>query len=623
MGATVYVSYAWSAERETRIVDKLEAACKSRSIDLLRDIKQIGYGSSIRSFMNELGKGHYIIVVLSNAYFKSPNCMYELREIRRNGEFIKRAFPIVLSGTDLYDPLVWVEWLAHWEAKLKALDDKLKDISGAKTSNLHDILNAYHDFRSMLDEHLSVLSDMNALTQDVHESTDFKALLDKLSGSTVESIWSDPAKVSSLGATLATPNNLVDRESRLCRHLIRHMKNPLNRPVMEAFVAKLHEDLPTLSSGDTEQVMAYLLAAEGEQRYRFLARFLAAAAEVKSSLDPAALHDLLAFLLQTLVRRCGDPDEHGISVLPVQDRQTAELVSVTRTGTPYVPSHSHASQEFRNGRRDPRGANIGDFFAETGIWDVESKCNAIASNLLVAYCGYRSTELGDDPITKLKDVLDVYRDDPENAPLTGLFVRHDDKYSPVRLSEVARRLYGELNDLLWIYEYGSGDAGAWEQWLHARESQIGSLIRRYERDHLNPAKPSERQESGQEQAMKDKNINVGNIGNGAVVNFNYGTQTDSPVGHGNVVLGELDRSKLREHLRKVQTAASEEPAVSKQDYAAISHAAKRIEEHSEKADGGDPSALKQAVNVLSGFKDIATLTESIQKITEVLLPFLG
>jgi internalin A len=50
----------------------------------------------IKEFMQRIEKGKCVIVVISDRYLKSPNCMYERVQIANNGEFDNRIFPIVL-----------------------------------------------------------------------------------------------------------------------------------------------------------------------------------------------------------------------------------------------------------------------------------------------------------------------------------------------------------------------------------------------------------------------------------------------------------------------------------------------------------------------------------------------
>src|SRR5918992_1823593 len=89
---SVYVSYSWKVEEQNLMVERLEQACRNRGIELKRDRNEIDYGDSIRAYMDKLAVGGGIILVLSDAYFKSSYCMYELREIYRNKNFRERVF---------------------------------------------------------------------------------------------------------------------------------------------------------------------------------------------------------------------------------------------------------------------------------------------------------------------------------------------------------------------------------------------------------------------------------------------------------------------------------------------------------------------------------------------------
>ncbi len=111
----IYVSYSWGAEDQTKLVEKLEKACQKRGIELKRDKNHIGYGDSIREYMDQLAASGHIILVLSEAYFKSEYCMYELKEIYENRDFRKRVYPIVLEGTPFHKPIERIPYLKYWE----------------------------------------------------------------------------------------------------------------------------------------------------------------------------------------------------------------------------------------------------------------------------------------------------------------------------------------------------------------------------------------------------------------------------------------------------------------------------------------------------------------------------
>ena len=193
----LYVSYNWCAENEKPIVDKLEAACRARGITLNRDVHRVGYGDSIRAFMTALGAGDHIVIVLSDSYLRSEHCLYELREIERNGNFRSRMSPIVLRGTAIHKAVDRVLYLRHWEQEIEALETAFKDVGRANTTNISEALDNYTDFRRLMDGYLATLADMNTLTDDIHVDSDFDAILNRFQPSTPQTAPVDDGKFKS------------------------------------------------------------------------------------------------------------------------------------------------------------------------------------------------------------------------------------------------------------------------------------------------------------------------------------------------------------------------------------------------------------------------------------------
>ena len=178
---SVYVSYAWKEEEQNRLVDKLELACAARGIEVRRDQKAINYGDSIRQFMDRIGAAGHVVLILSDAYFKSEYCMYELRRIHESRSFAKRVNPIVLKGTRFHKAADRLPYIDHWQAEIDELQSGLARLSDPKyTGQARDELDGYAENRRLTDTLLSILADMNTLTEDVHVDSDFAALLDRI-----------------------------------------------------------------------------------------------------------------------------------------------------------------------------------------------------------------------------------------------------------------------------------------------------------------------------------------------------------------------------------------------------------------------------------------------------------
>ncbi|HVF81397.1 MAG TPA: TIR domain-containing protein [Flavisolibacter sp.] len=76
----IFPSYAWGGDSE-KIVNDLDTAFQKKGIVLTRDKRDLGFKGIITAFMQRIGKGQGVVVVISDKYLKSPYCMFELLEI--------------------------------------------------------------------------------------------------------------------------------------------------------------------------------------------------------------------------------------------------------------------------------------------------------------------------------------------------------------------------------------------------------------------------------------------------------------------------------------------------------------------------------------------------------------
>ncbi|MEP7108035.1 MAG: toll/interleukin-1 receptor domain-containing protein [Ferruginibacter sp.] len=176
----IYISYAWGGEKE-QVVDELYTTLKEKAYNLIRDKQDLGYKGDIRKFMDLIGTGAYIIVVISDKYLKSKNCMYEMQSIYKNKDIQKRIFPIVMKDAKIYNPLTRADYNIFWQNEKAALQKKYNEIEDKSyTGELLNDLNNYDDFRRIIDEITKMFSDMNTLTPAIHEGNNFSELMNAL-----------------------------------------------------------------------------------------------------------------------------------------------------------------------------------------------------------------------------------------------------------------------------------------------------------------------------------------------------------------------------------------------------------------------------------------------------------
>jgi formylglycine-generating enzyme required for sulfatase activity/ABC-type dipeptide/oligopeptide/nickel transport system ATPase component len=169
---SVFISYAWGGESE-ELVNRIDQALQQRGLRIIRDKRDLGYKGSISAFMERIGQGNCIIVVISDKYLRSPNCMFELVEIAEGKQFHDRIFPIVLSNAEIYDPVRRLEYIKHWEGKLAELDKAMREVGQANLQGIREEIDQYSRIRDKVSGLTSLLKDMNTLTPDLHRDSDF------------------------------------------------------------------------------------------------------------------------------------------------------------------------------------------------------------------------------------------------------------------------------------------------------------------------------------------------------------------------------------------------------------------------------------------------------------------
>lgn len=141
---SAYFSYAWrdmpatagnkDADTSTaaqtydreEIVDKIyKQLTEKYDVTIYRDKNVLTLQDSIQSFMNRIGQGKVVIIVVSDKYLKSEYCMYEAWEIYKNDRFKDRAFLVVQPDVNLSDGAN--NYLEYWRDKKNDLENEIKE----------------------------------------------------------------------------------------------------------------------------------------------------------------------------------------------------------------------------------------------------------------------------------------------------------------------------------------------------------------------------------------------------------------------------------------------------------------------------------------------------------------
>jgi len=175
----IFISYAWGGESE-KLVNDIDRAFQSNGVIITRDKRDMAYRGRIKEFMERLGQGKSIIVVISDKYLKSKHCMFELIQIAQNQRFKNRVFPIVLNDANIYDAVKRLDYVKYWENKINELDTAMKSVNAANLQGFREEIDLFDSIRRQIAKLTDTLQDMNTYTTNVHREAEFKVLFNEV-----------------------------------------------------------------------------------------------------------------------------------------------------------------------------------------------------------------------------------------------------------------------------------------------------------------------------------------------------------------------------------------------------------------------------------------------------------
>lgn len=201
----IYISYAWTNESEV-VLTELRSVLEENNITYYVDKKDVDYRGNIREFEERLGKGNYIILIVSDKFLKSKDCMFEIQQILQNGgDIVNRIYPIVLPDAKIYEPEERIDYIKHWEDKKDSLNAKLKTIGAEDLSGLRFEIDNYSKFRNIIDQIITILKEMNNLSPDIHRDSKFIQLINSLKEQSQNTTVANP--LNTLNTSFAIPQS--------------------------------------------------------------------------------------------------------------------------------------------------------------------------------------------------------------------------------------------------------------------------------------------------------------------------------------------------------------------------------------------------------------------------------
>ena len=164
------------------IVDTICEQFRKHQVYYKRDKEDCQFNDSINDFMKEIRDGHPVVIVFSEAYFKSYACCYELTGVFGHDDYMERIVGVMVDES-LRDNKNYNEIANYWEDKrkenrkdmedLKSDVEKLREPYREKETNMLALLEKLHLV-------LDYLRDDNAMSLGYLESNSYLPVVMKV-----------------------------------------------------------------------------------------------------------------------------------------------------------------------------------------------------------------------------------------------------------------------------------------------------------------------------------------------------------------------------------------------------------------------------------------------------------
>jgi len=172
---TLFISYSWA---DTNTADKIDTIFQPTGIFIKRDIREIKFKGSIKNYMSEIRETDFVLILISDSFIKSSNCMFEMLELLKEKDYQKKVLPVLIDGTKIFKPLERIEYIKYWTEKFIELETELKAVNTTDVIELYKELKHIENIKGSIDEFLSIISDENFLSFSKLIEQKFKPIFD-------------------------------------------------------------------------------------------------------------------------------------------------------------------------------------------------------------------------------------------------------------------------------------------------------------------------------------------------------------------------------------------------------------------------------------------------------------
>ncbi|MBB2481368.1 toll/interleukin-1 receptor domain-containing protein [Bacillus sp. APMAM] len=174
----VFLSYSWNDSEEADVVQS--NLSEYEGISVLRDRDILGYSSDITNFMKRIKETDHAILLISNSYLESVNCMFEVSQLIKDEDYIKKITPILVKEVSIYSIEDRLKYARYWNEKYNYLNEEIRKLHIEDNISLVEELKKVKNICSAIDDILSVLNRHQYYKLETHIQNEFNDIFKEM-----------------------------------------------------------------------------------------------------------------------------------------------------------------------------------------------------------------------------------------------------------------------------------------------------------------------------------------------------------------------------------------------------------------------------------------------------------
>lgn len=194
----IFLSYC---QKDSDIADLIEEKLTpyiQHDYRISRDVRDVAYKESFRKFMETIQEHEYVLMILSDRYMKSLNCMFEMLEVFKDSNYGKKLLFFVLSdedrkyyktqnadhiAADIYSTEGQTKYILYWTEELHKVDEQIQQI-GEPMYAMMQLNNKSRIVKIQLElqEFFRYIADARGLALEEHINSEFREIRRFLAG---------------------------------------------------------------------------------------------------------------------------------------------------------------------------------------------------------------------------------------------------------------------------------------------------------------------------------------------------------------------------------------------------------------------------------------------------------